>query len=51
MITYHIIYTDEAGIIQSVYKEFIDFASCEEWLESIHAIYWEIGIPDETTLP
>jgi hypothetical protein len=41
---YHIIYTDETGIINSVVMEFIDFESCEEWLKSIHAIYWEIGI-------
>ena len=41
---YHIIYTDETGEVKSLVKEFIDFESCEEWLRSIHAVYWEIGI-------
>ena len=41
---FHIIWTDETGIINSAFKEFIDFESCEEWLKSIHATYWEIGI-------
>jgi len=50
MKTYHIIWTDETGIVNSAYKEFSDFESCEEWLKSIHALYWEIGIDDSDCL-
>jgi hypothetical protein len=41
---YHIIYTDETGEVKSLYKEFRNFESCEEWLKSINAVYWEIGL-------
>jgi hypothetical protein len=46
MKNYHVIYTDETGVVTSGFVEFIDFDSCEEWLKSIHAVYWEIGLPE-----
>jgi len=43
---FHVIYTDQTGIINSEVKEFDDFISCEDWLKSINAKYWEIGVDD-----
>lgn len=43
---YHVIYTNESGEVISGFMEFIDFDSCEEYLKSIGATYWEIGLPE-----
>ena len=39
----HILYTDKNGKFHSTYKV-ITFSEAEEWLKSIGAIHWEIGV-------
>jgi hypothetical protein len=46
MKTFHIIWTDIDGTVNSTYETFDDFETCEEWLKSIGATYWEIGMID-----
>lgn len=43
---YHILYTISGKFI-AVDKEFPSFAAVEEWLRSIGAVYWQIGLPDK----
>ena len=46
MKSFHLIYKDKNGDMQSEYKNFVAFSKAEDWLKSIGAIDWEIGIPD-----
>lgn len=43
---YHILYTARSGDFVTVEKEFSSFAAVKDWLRSIGATYWEIGLPD-----
>ena len=42
---YHILYTASSGDVVTVEREFSSFAAVEQWLRSIGATYWEIGLP------
>jgi len=42
---YHILYTASNGDFVTVEREFPSFAAVEQWLCSIGATYWEIGLP------
>ena len=46
MESYHIIYKDKNGNPESTFKEFETFKQVEDWLESINAIDWQIGVDD-----
>jgi hypothetical protein len=41
--TYHLLYTLEDSTFISEERAFASFAEVEGWLESIGAVYWEIG--------
>lgn len=42
---YHILYTASNGDFVTTEREFLSFAAIEQWLRSIGATYWEIGLP------
>jgi len=44
---FHLLYTSQDGKFMNEKKEFADFNAAEEWLESICAKYWEIGIDNK----
>lgn len=43
---YHVLYTASSGDTVTVEREFPSFATVEQWLRSIGATYWEIGLPE-----